>query len=272
MPLRDLLRKKDKLSADQDRELPEPLPPKTPSQAPQIPQFTFVRSTTTTQEIIEPPTFAGDVDFSRSRKPPLPALNLPLSESGQKQSLAARIRKRASSNPGPRSQPVQDADLHPLPEKASMLKRGLSQRLHLPTTPRRASSSGSSSLNIPADLPAIADQADDETGTSPAEKEAKWEQRGILLARANTVRSASPRVAPVVTESVAGGEQTEKTRPATARKASSIRSVEAPLVISDPKGDVGCFYFPLAIFLCRDCVYSRDKLAILKVRYEGSTD
>lgn len=56
MTLIDLLKKKEKIR-DQGA---APTPPKGPTLSPDVPEFTFFRTTTTTQEAIEPPSFPGD--------------------------------------------------------------------------------------------------------------------------------------------------------------------------------------------------------------------
>jgi hypothetical protein len=56
MALKDLLKKKDKIR-DQGA---VPPPVKGPTLSPDVPEFTFVRTTTSTQETIEPPSFPGD--------------------------------------------------------------------------------------------------------------------------------------------------------------------------------------------------------------------
>src|SRR5262245_141953 len=53
MTLKDLLKKKDKIKD-------EGATPKPATLSPDVPEFTFMRTTTTTQETIEPPSFPGD--------------------------------------------------------------------------------------------------------------------------------------------------------------------------------------------------------------------
>lgn len=154
MPLKDILKKKNKIKAEQTDH--DDL---SPSQVPEASQFTFMRTDTNTQEIIQPPSCDGDKD---------PA-NPPPSK------RHSRFRKVSNaSSTGSRS-----ATSHERGEK------GLSQRLHLASKSRTSSAS---SVNLPTDLPNISD----ETGDAQ-EKEAKWEERATMLARANpSSRPSSP--------------------------------------------------------------------------------
>jgi hypothetical protein len=68
MALKDLLKKKDKTRSDEGNASSTPNTT-TRRRAPDIPEFTFVRTTTSTQETIEPPSFPGDPE--RYRAPPL---------------------------------------------------------------------------------------------------------------------------------------------------------------------------------------------------------
>lgn len=144
MPLRDILKKRDSVSQGAADKSPAPKTPPTP-------EFTFLRTDTNVQEIIQPPTYAGDdgpiTDSSESLiTPPRHGLG--------------RLRKSSNASP-------------PSEKDSNRLSRKLSQRLHL----SRASST--SSVNVPADLPAIPD-AYKEDGDQQ-EKEAKWEERATRL-------------------------------------------------------------------------------------------
>lgn len=147
MPLKDLLKKRDKIKEEvtgiQD---PPPVPSPT--------EFTFMRSDTNTQELIQPPTFADDGDV------PTPAHEHHASK------LVSRF--RSSSNASTSS------------KVSSKGEKRLSQRLHL----RSASRASSISSIVPADLPAIEDAAD-----GSEEKEARWEERATILAQGNHTMS-----------------------------------------------------------------------------------
>ena len=120
MPLKDLLKKRDKIRENiqttQDPSLAQP-----PA------EFTFMRSDTNTQELIRPPTFREE------GVTPLPTHEHHTSK------LVSRF--RSSSNASTIS---------------GKAEKRLSQRLHL----RSASRTSSISSIIPSDLPAIEDWAD----------------------------------------------------------------------------------------------------------------
>lgn len=152
MPLRDLLKKKDRLSNDEGK---SPVV----SQEPGAPEFTFYRTDTNTQEEIQPPSFAGDPKgIHLPVRPSTPPSTPP------KKSLGDRLRR--SSNASPAS-----------PESPKDSKR-LSHRLHLGSKSRTSSTS---SVNIPTDLPDIKD-AYTEDGDKQ-EKEAQWEERATILVK-----------------------------------------------------------------------------------------
>lgn len=151
MPLKDLLRKKDRSRTEEIDSMPEKA-----EEAPS-PQFTIMRSDTTTQEIIQPPHFPEDE--------PTPGTNT----SPQSKKRLSRLRR--FSNASTASTISEDKV-----EKGAKGERRLSQRLGI-----RSRNSSASSANLPADLPDIDDVGDEED----AEKEAKWEKRATLLAMGN---------------------------------------------------------------------------------------
>ncbi|KIW82686.1 hypothetical protein Z517_05713 [Fonsecaea pedrosoi CBS 271.37] len=148
MPLKDLLKKKNKI--DDDIGLHgAPLP--------QANQFTFVRTDTHTEEYINPPGFENDRYFAAGGEPKSP--------SPSRRSFG---RFRKSQSPGA-------ADLSS-PDKEKKEHRRLSERLHL----NRDRAASTSSVNLPSDLPDIAG-AYSESGDRQ-ETEAKWEERATILA------------------------------------------------------------------------------------------
>ena len=149
MPLRDLLKKKDRLDHDQDTPLSPPLP--------QANDFTFIRTDTHTEEYIKPPAFDADQDTSVAE---------PKSPSPTRRSFG-RFRKSVS--------PV------PSPEKGKKEHRRLSQRLR----PNKDRSASNSSVNLPPDLPAIEDAYSDSGDRQ--DKEARWEERATMLASKSPV-------------------------------------------------------------------------------------
>ena len=157
MPLRDLLKKKDRIGNDEA--------PVTQSSLPQASEFTFMRTDTHTQEPISPPSFAQD------RAPPVEPPS-PKKQADQTSPKKHLFRKSPKVSP-----------IHAPPEPTtppSKEKKKFSQRLGL-----KDRSASTSSTHLPSDLPTIqyaySDQGD------PEEKEAQWEERAARLA------SASPR-------------------------------------------------------------------------------
>jgi hypothetical protein len=137
MPLKDLLKKKEKISE-------EATPHKGPTLSPEVPEFQFYRSTTTTQEQIAPPTFPGDPVREQAL----------LSPNGQKR--FSRFRRHSNAD-----------------EKESERKseHRLSERLHIGRT------RSSSSVNVPDNLPEVGEGV-----ARNDEDEAKWEKRATIMA------------------------------------------------------------------------------------------
>jgi len=150
MTLKDFLKKKDKIQAENEPSssvpvIAEPNP---------IPEITFLRTTTHTQEIISPPVYPSENPPAPSQSPPKILNRLRrLSNSSQKSNTSER--ERSGSD------------------------RRLSERLHLGPRSRSASST---SINVPTDLPEI------EGGIAlNVEEEAEWEKRATLLAKGNSI-------------------------------------------------------------------------------------
>jgi hypothetical protein len=161
MPLRDLLKKKDKIANSDVPAAPEKAVPAAP------PEFTFIRSDTHTQEIISPPSF----DSEHSAKA--------TSADDHTGSRTSKLfgRNRSASNTSAVSAASGDSSKA---KNASSSKR-ISQRLHL-----RKSDVGSAS--VPDDLPEI--DVGEEVGGGA---ESQWEKRATILAKQNeTSRSRPP--------------------------------------------------------------------------------
>ena len=146
MPLKDLLKKKDKIRDDGATGQFSG-----PTLSPEVPEFTFMRTTTTSQEVISPPSFPGDP----SRAPPAPESHKRLS----------RFRRHSSaSNTNVPAEVGQSHD-HKL-TAGRLLGRHRS----------------SSSVNVPENLPTI------EVAVAKTEEdEARWEKRATLLAKGNAI-------------------------------------------------------------------------------------
>jgi hypothetical protein len=160
MPLRDILKKKDKLPEDAI-----PPPPPIPDE-PEF-QFTFMRSDTHTQEIISPPTFSSADSYNT------------MTDGKQDSRLSSLFkgRSRTTSNASGASVSSRGSDR----SKSNSDHRRLSQRLHL----KRSVSSN----NVPADLPEITveDDSADTTGI-----ESQWEARATILAKKNEQQRSRP--------------------------------------------------------------------------------
>jgi hypothetical protein len=161
MPLRDFLKKKDKITNSHAPSTPDN------AAAPAAPEFTFMRSDTHTQEIISPPSFGSEEDLKR------PATD------GHNESRSSKLfgRNRSASNVSAKSAASGDSNKS---KNASTSKR-ISQRLHL-----RKSDVGSAS--VPDDLPEIDVGEEEEGGGS----ESQWEKRATILAKQNESSRSIP--------------------------------------------------------------------------------
>lgn len=148
MTLKDLLKKKEKIKEDVTPAIADP-PPREDSPPP----FTIIRSDTNTQELIRPPTFAGEIA-------PAPAENHSTTK------RFSRLRSASNASTASRSS-----------SKGDKAETRLSQRLHLRSHSRASSQN---SINLPADLPDIKDLS-----IEAEDKEAKWEERATILANSN---------------------------------------------------------------------------------------
>ena len=111
MPLKDLLKKRDKIKDEG-----APTSPTGPTLSPDVPEFQFFRTTTSTRESIEPPSFPGDP----TREAPL------LSPAPRSAFSKFRSRSSLSSQGG-----------------------GIAERLHF------GRSRSGSSVNVPDNLPEV---------------------------------------------------------------------------------------------------------------------
>lgn len=143
MTLKDLLKKKDKIrdegatASSSDR----------PTLSPDVPEFQFYRTTTSTQETIEPPSFPGDP----TRDQPL------LSPEPRGKFGRFRRHSNASSQGGT--------------SDGGKSHESLAERLHL------GRNRSNSSANVPENLPDVGGDGVART----EEEEAKWEKRATVL-------------------------------------------------------------------------------------------
>jgi len=156
MPLRNLLKKGARQSS--------PLHPDQ-MEASDEPQFTFLRTTTTHQETISPPSFPGD---SLS-----PAASEGQDKGQDKARKSRSLFKKHSHHSlhSPNSSPGPSAD-----------SRSLGERLHL----KSSRSASSSSVNLPQNLPDAPDPV------KHGDDDSQWEQRATLLAKASPMANPTP--------------------------------------------------------------------------------
>ncbi|ETI21780.1 hypothetical protein G647_05849 [Cladophialophora carrionii CBS 160.54] len=155
--LKELLQKKERIDTGVTQQ--HTTPP-----LPQANEFTFVRTDTHTEEYIKPPSFVdsdrGAVVSAEPRSPP----------------ASRRSFSRFRKSPSPGGADVQS------PGKE---RKRLSERLHL----HRDRTASTSSVNLPSDLP---DLADTYTDTSDRQDtEAKWEKRATMLASKSPIIPAN---------------------------------------------------------------------------------
>lgn len=145
MPLKDLLKKKERIDNDGAPPMETPGSP---------PGFTFMRTTTDMQEIIEPPSHPSDQPEpveKEKRKSPF--------------RRHSNAHSNASTNGSPSIEP-----------KAAKQDRRISDRFHI-----HHRSKSSSSVNVPSDLPDLP------TAAKNDEDEGQWEKRATVLAQGNSI-------------------------------------------------------------------------------------
>jgi len=167
MPFRDILKKKEKPAP-----LEEPLHPPFS----EVPEFTFLRTTTNLQEEIQPPSYPED------------NLPIPVTPTKEKESrsLFHRSPKKDKDTPKkvtPKSN-YTDEKLGTPPSSPRRLS-GRLEKLHL----GRARSASATSVHVPTDLPDIP-----LSGLNAEAVEAEWEKRATLLAQEGS-RSRSTSLA-----------------------------------------------------------------------------
>lgn len=173
MPLKDLLKKRDKIANEGSTAMPSssdstgrtaPLPPRL---SPSVPEFHFIRTTTTTQETIEPPSFPGDP--VRHEKP----LLSPTSHSRFglfRSKSSAGVQSPTGTGAGwQQSVPEDQGPAHA--STNTHAKSKLAERLHF------GRGRPESSINVPDNLPEVGGDGVART----EEEEAKWESRATVL-------------------------------------------------------------------------------------------
>ncbi|KAJ4335367.1 hypothetical protein N0V87_006156 [Didymella glomerata] len=171
MPLKDLLKKKDKIKD----EGASGAPGKGPTLSPDVPEFQFFRTTTSTREAIEPPSFPGDP--TRSEAPllsPKDTRGFGLFRRHSNVSNTSSASGRASGRAS---------------EDVARPRAGtLSERLHFNRTRSQ------SSVNVPDNLPDVGDAP----VARNEEDEAKWEKRATMLVQCGPLGQSSAPPTPTI--------------------------------------------------------------------------
>ncbi|RAL09790.1 tetratricopeptide repeat protein [Aspergillus homomorphus CBS 101889] len=181
--------------------------PTTPVNNTTVPEFTFIRTDTTTQEVFRPPVFDGDAPEPTD------------TTAAQLSPVSPPSHHRKSLNPFRRSRaPSQSSGVTVTSPPRARSEGRLSHLLHLDRGGSRSSSS--SSVNVPADLPRITTDKGD-----AQDREAEWERRATVLVQRNPQFAAC--LSPTTTSTGFGLDG------AASRSRSSSQSR-----INDPEGDV----------------------------------
>lgn len=199
MPLRDVLKKRNIIresSTKQQKHEPKNQP------------FTFLRTSSTSQEIIHPPSFPDDPPegiprSDRAAPEPLrPEKHREKENSSDTTSNWRSIhvlRKHSGASSVTSSEEQYGASTPP--GQASKSERRLSaafDKLHIGRSSR---SSSGNSVHVPADLPNI-----EGSGTEAMITEAEWERRAALLARQNELATSQSGQVPSITLSGASDD------------------------------------------------------------------
>lgn len=193
MGLRELLKKKDDLGHG------APAEAATVDRLQTAPEFTFIRSDTTSEERIFPPTDPANDKLLAAKQPrKSPRRSLDVFRSNSSRSISA-------------------SPVSPGAQKGS---RRLSERLHLHRTP-------ASSENVPDDLPEIVVPSDAQDQESA---ELQWEKRATMLAEQNEV-ARSQASSPGPSDAMAAmGLESQRRTPSPARsKAVSTKGIDADI-------------------------------------------
>lgn len=174
MPLKDLLKKKDKIRDEGATGSEE----KGPTLAPDVPEFQFFRTTTSTHEAIEPPSFPGDPT----------RIEAPLLSPKDTRGFGRFRRHSNVSNASSQgSNPRASVDGEGKESKEGRQRSGtLSERLHFGRT------RSSSSINVPDNLPDVGGAV----VARNEEDEARWEKRATVLVQQGALAQSMGGSAP----------------------------------------------------------------------------
>nr|POF26350.1 hypothetical protein CFP56_22499 [Quercus suber] len=187
--LKDLLKKKDRIARDAH-------PADTasqPSHLNPVPEFKFFRTTTSSQEVLQPPNYDdtdGQEDAKREKESHKERHSVE-----KKRVLGFRRSSNAAYTKDPTAQ-IEEQDGGKLPIRPKQERR-LSERFHLH---RPRSSSAEPSAHLPDDLPdapssvvsvvSPANGAVEEEVSAKEQREAQWEKRATFLAQHNPLLEA----------------------------------------------------------------------------------
>lgn len=189
--LKDLLKKKDTISKNAQPSKPAELA---------VPEFRMIRTTTETEEIIEPPHFDGDdVKPTNSGKEPKRERRRTLftrsvsasTPKVPKDANKARTSLDSEDTKGPQSLAIRPKN-----------ERRLSERLHIGGR-SRSKTNETTSTHLPENLPAAPDAVsvpsiridgtDDGNKYANAQREAQWEKRATILASSPSLLDSEER-------------------------------------------------------------------------------
>lgn len=193
MPLKDLLRKKDKIKV----EGASGTSAQGPTLSPDVPEFQFFRTTTSTHEAIEPPSFPGDP--TRSEAPLLSPKDARGFSRFRRQS---NVSNASSQGSGRTSE-----------EGAARPRSGtLSERLHF------GRSRSQTSVNVPDNLPDVGDTP----VARNEEDEAKWEKRATMLVQGGPLGQSAPPTPTIEISDTMANMGMAPVRPGVQRRPSTV--------------------------------------------------
>jgi hypothetical protein len=227
--LKDLLKKKDSIAKDVPQNKPAVLA---------VPEFRIIRTTTESEEVIEPPHFDGDDDVPPGKAPKKERRRTLFGRAS-----SAATPKNASASKSRSSLESDDTKkLQSLPVRPKN-ERKLSERLHMGGR-SRSKTNENTSAHLPENLPAAPDSVavptisvdgttDEGNKYANAQREAQWEKRATILASS-----------PSLLEGGGGGgneDRTGRTRETinlNTPLSSSASARDRSRSISDQEGDV----------------------------------
>ncbi|OJJ46124.1 hypothetical protein ASPZODRAFT_133121 [Penicilliopsis zonata CBS 506.65] len=149
-----------------------------------VPEIKFVRSDTTTQEVITPPVYEGDYDHQQQHEPEQrPSTASSVTSSSSRRGFKLFHRSRSPSDAVTTGIEAGASASPPRPQRdsshrlSSLLHRDRDRAAGSGGSPRNSSSV---SVNLPRDLPRINTDVGDKQ-----DREAQWEKRATVLVQGN---------------------------------------------------------------------------------------